>query len=118
MSRSFWCGILVASATWCFSLYLYWLLTRGQPNIGAGPLKWAQIPDEQNYVAVQHKDLLKGPNNIDYDDKISRDEEDQQNLYIKHKKEKKFQKISQHLIDELKPVEVTGQGMHWFYPFN
>lgn len=32
MNRSFLYGIIVASGTWCFSLYLYWLLVHQQPD--------------------------------------------------------------------------------------
>lgn len=70
-------------------------------------MKWSQSPDAGAYVAVKHGDLSNGPNRIDYD----KDEEQKQNLYIKYKKEKKFKKISQHLIDELRPVEVTAPGI-------
>lgn len=107
MSRSFWYGILVASTTWCFSLYLYWLLTKNSAENRYGPLNWSHSPDDSGYIAVKHGDLSNGPNKIDYD----KDEEQKQNLYIKYKKEKKFKKISQHLIDELRPVEVTAQGI-------
>lgn len=68
------------------------------------------MSDAQQYVAIKHTDLSNGLNKIDSYDKRSKEEEQKQNLYIKYKKEKKFQKISQHLIDELKPVEVTSQG--------
>lgn len=115
MSRSFWWGTFVASATWCFSLYLYWLLTRSPENhglFGLGQNRWPNMLQTQEYVAVKHSDLSS---KIGFLDKRSDEEEQKQNLYIKYKKEKKFQKISQRLIDELKPIEVTPQGILLFH---
>lgn len=106
MNRSFVCGIIVASTTWCFSLYLYWLLTKSSSEIS----HWFPSQDSQQYAILKHKYPEKVLNQLngDEDDKERRIQEQKDNLYKKHKKEKKFRKISQRLKDELKPIEENG----------
>lgn len=111
MNRSFVYGIIVASSTWCFSLYLYWLLTKDSPDIASNSFRWIATPNSQQYIALRHKDLPNKQNQLtDDNDKSQKTQEQKENLYKKYKKEKKFRQISQRLIDELKPVEVTAQG--------
>lgn len=111
MNRSFVCGIIVASTTWCFSLYLYWLLTQNSSDVSAKSIKWSPAADSQQYVALKHNQA-NGPNQLGQNNKAVNVEEQKDYLSKKYKKEKKFRKISQRLIDELKPVqEQGGKGM-------
>lgn len=108
MNRSFIYGIIVASTTWCFSLYMYWLLTKNSSEISPGSIQWSPSHDSQQYVAVKHNNA-NGLNQLnDNDDKQIKAQEQKDNLYKRYKKEKKFQKISLRLRDELKPIEVNG----------
>lgn len=109
MNRSFVCGIIVASTTWCFSLYLYWLLTKNSSEISHGNFSWFPSQDSQQYAILKHKNPDNVLNQLNGDDdKERRIQEQKDNLYKKYKKEKKFRKISQRLKDELKPIEENG----------
>lgn len=112
MNRSFICGIIVASTTWCFSLYLYWLLTQNpSTDLRNSMEKWSPSPDAKHQVDQyldkgKHKTFHQ--NELSYEEKQRKNDEQKDYLYRKHKKETKFRKISQKLIDELKPMEVKG----------
>lgn len=108
MNRSFVYGIVVASTTWCFSLYLYWLLTKNPSEISPGNIEWSPSHDAQEYVALKHKNLPNSQNQLDVDEKQQKFNDQKDFLSKKYKKEKKFRKISQRLKDELTPVEVNG----------
>lgn len=110
MNRSFVYGIVVASTTWCFSLYLYWLLTKNSSETSPGSLQWSPSgPDSPDIVVLKHKNLQNGPNQLGgFDEKQHKIQEQKDFLFKKYKKDKKFRKISQRLQDELKPVEVYG----------
>lgn len=112
MNRSFLCGIIVASTTWCFSLYLYWLLTQNSFNdIGNSFAKWSPSPVSKefgNQIPDKGKHKAFHQNELSDDEKQQKAEEQKSYLYKKYKKEQKFKKISQKLIDDLKPVEVKG----------
>lgn len=109
MNRSFVYGIIVASSTWCISLYLYWLLIQKSSDVSTKPFRWSPAADSQKYVALKHNDH---PNQISHEYSVEKTIEQKDNLYKKYKKEKKFRKISQRLIDELKPIqEQGGKGM-------
>lgn len=112
MNRSFLYGIIVASTTWCFSLYLYWLLTKDTTDIASNPFRWLATPNSQQYIALRHKNLSNKQNQLtDNNDKSQKMQEEKDDLYKKYKKEKKFRQISQRLIDELTPIEVkSNQG--------
>lgn len=99
MNRSFIYGIIVASTTWCFSLYLYWLLTtKTQTDISTSGFQWFPN-DSQQYVVLKHKNAPSGLNQLTDDEKQQKDD-----LRKKYKKDKKFRKISQRLKDQLKPI--------------
>lgn len=108
MNRSFVYGIIVASTTWCFSLYLYWLLMKNPTNTSPANIQWSPNQDTQEYVALKHNNAPKNHNQLDIDEKQQRIHDQKDFLYKKYKKEKKFRKISQRLQDELKPVDVNG----------
>lgn len=109
MSRSFLCGIIVASTTWCCSLYLYWLLTKSSSQISRNNFSWSPGQDSQQFAVLKHTNPQNGLNQLNGDDdKERRIQEQKDNLYKKYKKEKKFRKISQRLKDELKPIEENG----------
>lgn len=108
MNRSFVYGIIVASSTWCFSLYLYWLLTKNSSETLPGTDQWSPNHDSPDIVVVKHKDLQNGPNQLGFDEKQHNIQEQKDFLLKKYKKDQKFRKISQRLQDELKPVEVKG----------
>lgn len=109
MNRSFVYGIIVASTTWCFSLYLYWLLTKNSSEISSANIQWSPNQNAQEYVALKQKNPPpKSHNQLEVDEKQQRIQDQQDFLYKKYKKDKKFRKISQRLKDELKPVEVNG----------
>lgn len=108
MSRSFVWGVVVASTTWCFSLYLYWLLTKKSTELSPSKIQWS--PNEsQQYVALKHKNPLNSLNQLHDDSKQQRIQDQKESLYKKYKKEKKFRKISQRLRDDLKAVEVNNE---------
>lgn len=114
MNRSFVFGIIVASTTWCFSLYLYWSLTRTSSDIPLKSFQLAPVPDSQQYVALKHSNYHNDLNQLN--DKESKYQMQKDNLYKKYKKEKKFRKISQKLVDELKPIqEPGGKGNVFLY---
>lgn len=108
MNRSFIYGIIVASTTWFFSLYLYWLLTKNPIEVSSASFQWSPSQDSQEYVAIKHINPPNNPNQLDVDEKQHRIQEQKDSFYKKYKKEKKFRKISQRLKDELKPVELSG----------
>lgn len=108
MNRSFICGIIVASTTWCFSLYLYWLLTKSSSEISRENFSWSPNGDSHQYAVIKHKNPRNGLNQLQDDEKAWRIQEQKDSLNQKYKKEKKFRKISQRLKDELKPIEVNG----------
>lgn len=114
MNRSFVYGIIVASTTWCVSLYLYWMLVHSTPDLQpssmtASHLNAPSIGDtklNQNLVRPNQNQIL-APD----DGKRAYVENQKSYIYQKYKKEKKFRKISQRLIDELKPVQIdAGKG--------
>lgn len=108
MNRSFIYGIVVASTTWCFSLYLYWLLTtKTQTEVSPSGFQWAPN-DSQQYVVLKHKNAPSSLNQLTYDDKQQKVQDQKDNLYKKYKKDKKFRKISQRLKNELKPIQENG----------
>lgn len=115
MNRSFVYGIIVASTTWCFSLYLYWLLTKNPTETLPSGIQWS--PNHENspdIVVLQHKNIQNGPNHLG-SDKI---QEQKDFLFKKFKKDQKFRKISQRLQNELKPIEVDGgDGKHLRFYF-
>lgn len=115
MNRSFVCGIIVASTTWCFSLYLYWSLTRNSIDVPLESFHLAPMPDSQHYVALKHSNYHNGLNQLN-DNEANKYQEQKDNLYKKYKKDKKFRKISQKLMDELKPIrEQGGKGRFFAY---
>lgn len=106
MNRSFLCGLIVASTTWVFSLYMYWLLTKNASDIASNKFSWSpNNQDSQQYAVLKH---ANAPNQLVDDEKQQHIQEQKDNLHKKYKKEKKFRKISQRLRDELKPIEVVG----------
>lgn len=125
MNRSFLYGIVVASSTWCFSLYLYWLLVQQHPsdtlsstiNSLPQPLKDEHFRSQQQIELgskIEHyrnsvNDYDKPSRKINWSDKTHiNDKSFILDKLQKLKKEKKFRKISQKLIDELKPVETDN----------
>lgn len=96
MNRSFLCGILVASSTWCISIYLYWML----------------VHSSTDSVALGTRNLLEASNPLvenSKDNEIIQAKKDF--LLKKYENEKKLRKISQKLMDELRPINVdTGDG--------
>lgn len=106
MNRSFVYGIVVASTTWCFSLYLYWLLTKNSSETSPSNIQWS--PNSPDFVALKHQNIQNGPNQLEFDEKQQRIQEQKDFLFKKHKKDQKFRKISQRLQDELKPIEMNG----------
>lgn len=109
MNRSFVYGIVVASTTWCFSLYLYWLLTQNSSDDGSTKsFRWSPAADSQQYAVLKHNIQPKGPNQLGGNDKESKTQEQKDYLFKKYKKDKKFREISQRLIDDLKPINEKG----------
>lgn len=125
MNRSFLYGIIFASSTWCFSLYLYWLLVQQQQeetNSALTTISRAQLLIDGNIV--DERQIARGkisPNRInnrliDHGDIIESDKAHVHDKSFiseklqKWKKEQKFKKISQKLIDELKPVADNSSG--------
>lgn len=115
MNRSFVFGIIVASTTWCFSLYLYWSLTRSASDVPLKSMQLGPVPDSQHYVALKHSNYHNDLNQLI--DKEAKYQEQKDNLYKKYKKEKKFRKISQKLMDELKPIQEQGGNGNAFLLF-
>lgn len=111
MNRSFLLGIIVASSTWCFSLYLYWLLVQNKdvPSSEFNKIPPLYLADGGNFDRTLVKSQKKNMNQV-----YNKDDKDlfgAQKSYIhgKYLKEKKFRKISQRLIDEIKPIEVEPE---------
>lgn len=111
MNRSFVYGIIVASTTWCVSLYLYWMLVHSTYDGQTGPnIVISSVAESNQNIRNQFHDH---PNQLSDADGEKRAYVDKQKSYLhqKFKKEKKFRKISQRLIDELQPVEIdAGKG--------
>lgn len=100
MNRSFLCGLIVASTTWFISLYLYWLLVHSDSSaLGAQNLIEAGRPTGQ----------LSGDSDNDQPKK--------QFIRKKYENEKRLRKISQRLLDELRPINVDAGGGELFELF-
>lgn len=114
MNRSFVYGIVVASTTWCFSLYLYWVLVHSTSEMQSSSVVVSNVMPpsvaDSNHNRNQFRanlNQLSGPD----DEKRAYADKQKSYLYQKYKKEKKFRKISQRLIDELQPVQIdAGKG--------
>lgn len=104
MNRSFLYGIIVASSTWCFSLYLYWLLVQQQNSIPHSNSDGVIVEDNSKAIAK-----LQNINVNSLDEQKSHDQKYDKSFFEdklqRYKKEQKFRKISQKLINELKPLE-------------
>lgn len=116
MNRSFVYGIIVASTTWCVSLYLYWVLVHSTPEMQPSSMTVSHIIAPSIVDQNQNRNnVLPNPNQIYGSDDEKRAKADKQKSYLfqKYRKEKKFRKISQRLIDELQPVQIdAGKGEH------
>lgn len=127
MNRSFLYGIVFASSTWCFSLYLYWLLQQpADLSIlnSVSPQRIADADARSHEQIAQGKMIANNRNSIPVDRKamlinVASNEKShlKEKLFVleklqKWKKEQKFRKISQKLIDEIKPIETDG-GTGW-----
>lgn len=114
MNRSFLYGIIVASTTWCVSLYLYWVLVHSTSEIQSLSMTVSNImvssivdPNHNRNKASANRNQLSGSD----DEKRADVDKAKSYLYQKYKKEKKLRKISQRLIDELQPVQIdAGKG--------
>lgn len=115
MNRSFVYGIIVASTTWCVSLYLYWVLVHSTSEMQSSSMIVSNIMVPTVTESNLHKrskgmanlNQLSGPD----DEKRTYADKNKSYLYQKYKKEKKFRKISRRLIDELQPVQIdAGKG--------
>lgn len=114
MNRSFLYGIIVASTTWCVSLYLYWVLVHSTSEIQSLSMTVSNImvssivdPNHNRNKASANRNQLNGSDG----EKRADVDKAKSYLYQKYKKEKKFRKISQRLIDELQPVQIdAGKG--------
>lgn len=101
MNRSFLYGIIVASSTWCFSLYLYWLLVHQQQS--SYPLSLSGTNGDRSEAVAKFQNI--NVNRLSGNHEQKQDKSYIQEKLERYKKEKKFRKISQKLIDEIKPVE-------------
>lgn len=114
MNRSFVYGIVVASTTWCVSLYLYWVLVHSTSDMQSAPLTVSNVmvssiddPKHNRNQVLANLNQLPGPD----DEKRANVDKQKSYLYQRYKKEKKFRKISQRLVDELQPVQIdAGKG--------
>lgn len=106
MNKSFIFGIVAASITWSISLYLYWTLLH---NVNSGA---ADDHSSPSAAAVQKNPFQNNgaaANNLvnSIDGAPDGRKHSKDSLYLekvqRYRKEKKFRKISQHLIDQLKP---------------
>lgn len=96
MNRSFLCGLFVASTTWFISLYLYWTLIHSSSD--------STVVGTRNLLEIS-----KTLTDSSKDNEILQAKKEF--LYKKYEKEKKLRKISQRLMDELRPINVdTGDG--------
>lgn len=112
MSKSFVLGVLVASVTWTISLMLYWNLMQSTDTGSSASVALhgfnlqTQPPTEQELIIRPIDQVL-----LDSHKKheVSND------LYLdkmrRLKKDKKRRKISQHLIDELRPKQMEILGI-------
>lgn len=119
MNRSFVYGVVIASTTWCFSLYLYWLLTKSSSETSPGSIQWSpNYENSPDIVVLKHKSIQNGPNHLGFDEKQQKVQDQKDFLFKKFKKDQKFRKISQRLQNELKPIEVNaGDGKNQFRNF-
>lgn len=114
MNRSFLYGIIVASTTWCISLYLYWVLVHSTPESMSSSLIASNImvssigeqsPNRKNSL-VNHDQLIGSD-----DGKRAYADKQKSYLYQKYKKGKTFRKMSRKMIDDLQPVQIdAGKG--------
>lgn len=134
MNRSFIYGIAFASSTWCFSLYLYWLLqqpTASSISNSISPQRIAVDNAHSHEQIAQGKMIANNRNSIPVDRRamlyqVASNEKShvKEKLFVleklqKWKKEQKFRKISQKLIDEIKPIETDngtgGKHLSFFF---
>lgn len=97
MNRSFLYGIIVASSTWCFSLYLYWLLVQQQNS--------SQLTNNNEGERSEAVAKFQNINVNMLNGNQEREKSFFQDKLARYKKEQKFRKISQKLINEIKPVQ-------------
>lgn len=135
MGRSFVLGIAVASVTWAISLYLYWSLMQNLETGSTDSLHdhhrsvdqtVAHATDGAPYALIGN-DLDRSNSVIDDEhignvrlkNGLTGDDDDKKQLASKanflskmrrYKKQQKQRRISQHLIDELKPHQVVIDG--------
>lgn len=135
MSKSFVLGVLVASVTWTISLLLYWNLTSQGADTNASPASAAVLHGFSQHTAsssnsaplirpvgnfVDASVAVDDHRNHKKHDKVHHDIKD---LYLekwrRSEKDKKRRKISQHLVDELRPrnVEILGKTYIEFNDF-
>lgn len=105
MNRSFICGMIIASLTWSISLYLYWILLHNSDTEKLSVTIVAPVQSKRlsNNNFIDSNDGKHLANNQFYLDKVQR-----------YKKEQKFRKISQKLIDELQPIKSINNGLLHF----
>lgn len=101
MNRSFLCGIIISSLTWGISLYLYWtLLNNSDPSATMVPIQSKPSSNSNNKLSDKsNKNYGYSANTNLFMDKMQR-----------YKKEQKFRKISQKLIDDLQPIKTANIG--------
>lgn len=127
LSKSFVLGVLVASVTWTISLLLYYNLTQSddRESVAASSAALHGFSQQQR---ITHAPNVRAELTIHPVDNVVEAAADQhkkydgssRDLYLEKlrrlKKEKSRRKISQHLVDELRPrpVEILGNGMSNF----
>lgn len=111
LSKSFVLGVLVASVTWTISLMLYWNLMQSTDSATSGSTALHGFHHETQ-PPTKHELIIRPIDNAVLDDHIKN--EVSKDLYLdklrRLKKEKKRRKISQHLVDELRPKQVEILG--------
>ena len=101
LNKSFVCGILVASTTWIISLYLYWNLMYNSDNINIRSMG----PTDQHKMQQYNSNNANLNNHIsDERSKMGHSKDLYEEKVRRYKKERKFRKVSQKLIDELRPT--------------
>lgn len=119
MNKSFVYGVIIASLTWTVSIYLYWTIT--------GENEGYNTQRSRSFTSVANSEYHKGVeggrnansidnNNDSFKSKYKKNSFNKNKIIIKnqlfeekvsrYKKEQKYRKFSQKLIDEMKPLSV------------
>lgn len=105
INKSFIVGVIIASFTWIISLYLYWSLIKSSNtvNFTSSAVDKSMLINDNNNQKYVYDDNDKHKQKYNENDLFS-------DKMLRYKKEKKFRKISQKLIDQMRPIVNTPKS--------